>query len=89
MANAAAASNNNCFAPSCNCVVERGELVKGYKISKGQYVQLTEADLEQLEVAESQQTPTVLRDNRARPRHLVFVLALQGDSEMKRHWADQ
>jgi DNA end-binding protein Ku len=34
--------------------VERSELVKGYEISKGQYVKLTEADLEQLEAAESQ-----------------------------------
>jgi non-homologous end joining protein Ku len=38
----------------CERVVERSELVKGYEISKGQYVQLTEADLEQLEAAESQ-----------------------------------
>jgi DNA end-binding protein Ku len=42
------------FCPVCNRVVERNELVKGYEISKGQYVQLTEADLEQLEAAESQ-----------------------------------
>jgi DNA end-binding protein Ku len=42
------------FCPLCNRVVERSELVKGYEISKGQYVQLTEADLEQLEAAESQ-----------------------------------
>jgi DNA end-binding protein Ku len=42
------------FCPVCNRVVERSELVKGYEISKGQYVQLTEADLEQLEAAQSQ-----------------------------------
>ena len=42
------------FCPVCNRVVERSELVKGYEISKGQYVQLTEADLDQLEAAESQ-----------------------------------
>jgi DNA end-binding protein Ku len=42
------------YCPVCNRVVERTELVKGYEISKGQYVQLTEADLEQLEAAESQ-----------------------------------
>jgi len=42
------------FCPVCNRVVERSELVKGYELAKGQYVQLTEADLEQLEAAESQ-----------------------------------
>src|SRR5688500_5969817 len=42
------------FCPVCNRVVERSKLVKGYEISKGQYVHLTEADLEQLEAAESQ-----------------------------------
>ncbi len=31
------------FCPVCNRVVERSELVKGYEISKGQYVQLTVA----------------------------------------------
>lgn len=42
------------YCPVCNRVVERSELVKGYELSKGQYVQLTEADLEKLEAAESQ-----------------------------------
>lgn len=42
------------FCPVCNRIVERSELVKGFEISKGQYVQLTDADLEQLEAAESQ-----------------------------------
>lgn len=42
------------FCPVCNRVVERSELVKGYEISKGTYVQLTEADLDKLEAAESQ-----------------------------------
>lgn len=42
------------FCPVCNRIVERSELVKGFEISKGQYVQLNDADLEQLEAAESQ-----------------------------------
>jgi DNA end-binding protein Ku len=42
------------FCPVCQRVVERNELVKGYEISKGQHVQVTEEELEKLEAATSQ-----------------------------------
>jgi DNA end-binding protein Ku len=42
------------YCPSCERVVERDELVKGYEISKGQYVRVTQEELEKLEAATSQ-----------------------------------
>jgi DNA end-binding protein Ku len=40
---------NQNFCPVCNVMVERADLVRGYELAKGQYVRLTEADLESLE----------------------------------------
>jgi DNA end-binding protein Ku len=40
---------NQYVCPVCNVVVERDERVRGYEVSKGQYVQFTEAELESLE----------------------------------------
>jgi DNA end-binding protein Ku len=37
----------------CNVAVERDDLVRGYEFAKGQYVQLTEAELESLEAESS------------------------------------
>jgi DNA end-binding protein Ku len=37
------------FCPTCGIVVDRDSLVKGYEVTDGQYVQVTESDLEQLE----------------------------------------
>ena len=37
------------ICPTCNEVVERGALVKGYEFAKDQYVQFTEAELKTLE----------------------------------------
>jgi DNA end-binding protein Ku len=34
---------NQHFCPVCNTVVDRGQLVRGYEVSKGEYVQLTDA----------------------------------------------
>lgn len=42
------------YCPVCERVVERDELVKGYEISKGQYVRLTQEELDKLEAATSQ-----------------------------------
>ena len=40
---------NQFVCPVCNKTVERGELVRGYEIAKGQYIQVTDAELESLE----------------------------------------
>jgi DNA end-binding protein Ku len=42
------------FCPVCQRVVERSELVKGYELTKGQHVEVTEEELEKLEAAASQ-----------------------------------
>jgi DNA end-binding protein Ku len=42
------------YCPVCERVVERSELVKGYEIAKGQYVQVTEEELDKLEASGSQ-----------------------------------
>jgi len=42
------------YCPVCERVVERDELVKGYEVSKGQYVRLTQEELDKLEAAASQ-----------------------------------
>ena len=41
------------FCPSCERVVERSELVKGYQISKGDLVTFTQEELDKLEATES------------------------------------
>jgi DNA end-binding protein Ku len=41
------------FCPSCERVVERSELLKGYQISKGDLVTFTQEELDKLEAAES------------------------------------
>jgi DNA end-binding protein Ku len=41
------------FCPTCERVVERSELVKGYQISKGDLVTFTQDELDKLEAAES------------------------------------
>ena len=35
---------NQWFCPVCNEVVERENLVRGFEVSKGEYVQITEAE---------------------------------------------
>jgi DNA end-binding protein Ku len=40
---------NRHFCPVCNKVVERADLVRGYEFEKGQYVQVTDAELDALE----------------------------------------
>ena len=37
------------FCPVCKVVVERADLVRGFELSKGNYVQITEEELESLE----------------------------------------
>jgi DNA end-binding protein Ku len=37
------------YCPVCNVVVERADLVRGYELDKGEYVQVTDAELEALE----------------------------------------
>jgi DNA end-binding protein Ku len=44
---------NRYYCPVCNLTVERGDLVRGYEFAKGQYVQLTESELESLETESS------------------------------------
>jgi DNA end-binding protein Ku len=41
------------FCPTCNRVVDRSELVKGYEYARDQYVVMEEGDFEKLEVAAS------------------------------------
>lgn len=41
------------FCPTCERVIERSELVKGYQISKGDLVTFSQEDLDKLEAAES------------------------------------
>jgi DNA end-binding protein Ku len=40
---------NRHFCSICNVVVERTDLVRGYEVEKGQYVQVTDAELDALE----------------------------------------
>ena len=40
---------NQLFCPVCKVVIERDETVRGYEISKGQYVRVEDAELEALE----------------------------------------
>jgi DNA end-binding protein Ku len=44
---------NRYYCPVCSVAVERDDLVRGYEFAKGQYVQLTEAELESLEAESS------------------------------------
>ena len=40
---------NQFVCPVCNKTVERAELVRGYELAKGQYIQVTDGELESLE----------------------------------------
>ena len=42
--------HNQYHCPVCNVVVDREELVRGFEVSKGEYVQFTEDELQSLEV---------------------------------------
>ena len=44
---------NRYHCPLCNVVVERDDRVRGYEFAKDQYVQLTEAELESVEIESS------------------------------------
>jgi DNA end-binding protein Ku len=44
---------NRYHCPVCNMTVERDDLVRGYEFAKGQYVRLTESELESLETESS------------------------------------
>ena len=37
------------FCPACNTVVEREDLIRGYEVSKDQYIQVTDEELKALE----------------------------------------
>ena len=37
------------FCPVCKVVVERADLVRGFELSKGKYIRITEPELETLE----------------------------------------
>ena len=39
------------YCPVCERVVERDEIVKGYEVSKGQYVKITQEELDKLEAS--------------------------------------
>jgi DNA end-binding protein Ku len=43
------ARGNQIFCPVCKVVIERDETVRGYEVTKGQYVRLEDAELETLE----------------------------------------
>src|SRR5919109_3691215 len=47
------------ICPTCNVVLSRGDLVRGYEISKDRYVHLTDHELEALEQDASQQIEIV------------------------------
>ena len=40
---------NQFFCPVCSVVADGGQLVRGYEVAKGEYVRLTNAELEALE----------------------------------------
>jgi len=40
---------NQMVCPVCKVVVDRSDLVRGFEVSKGKYVQITEEELESLE----------------------------------------
>ena len=40
---------NQIICPVCKVVIERSDLVRGFELSKGNYVQITEEELESLE----------------------------------------
>ena len=40
---------NQIFCPVCKVVIERDETVRGYEVTKGQYVRVEDAELEALE----------------------------------------
>ena len=40
---------NQLFCPVCKVVIERDETVRGYEVSKGQYIRVEDAELEALE----------------------------------------
>ena len=40
---------NQSFCPVCKVAIERDETVRGYEVSKGQYVRVEDAELEALE----------------------------------------
>jgi DNA end-binding protein Ku len=44
---------NRYYCPVCNVTVERDDRVRGYEFAKGEYVQLTEAELESVETESS------------------------------------
>ena len=44
---------NQSLCPVCKVVVERADLVRGYEVAKGEYVQLTDEELESLEAEAS------------------------------------
>ena len=46
---------NQLFCPACKIVIERDETVRGYEVTKGQYVRVEDAELEALESRGEQQ----------------------------------
>ena len=42
------------FCPACNREIKYEELVKGYEIAKGEYVQISQEELDQLQANESE-----------------------------------
>ena len=46
---------NQLFCPVCKVVIERDETVRGYEVTKGQYVRVEDAELEALEAEANRQ----------------------------------
>jgi DNA end-binding protein Ku len=42
---------NQMICPVCEVVIERSDLVRGFELSKGNYVQITEEEMESVEAA--------------------------------------
>ena len=42
---------NQIICPVCKVVIERSDLVRGFELSKGNYVQITEEEMESVEAA--------------------------------------
>jgi DNA end-binding protein Ku len=50
---------NQLFCPVCKVVVDRSDLVRGFELSKGKYVQITAEELESLEAKPTTESSSV------------------------------
>jgi DNA end-binding protein Ku len=59
---------NQIFCPVCKVVIERDETVRGYEVTKGQYVRVKDAELEALEAeAKQHRSSRIHPDRKGRP----------------------